>query len=252
MRRKGARRRADIPARVLAGLNRGEIETVTLVEALAIDDVKLARAVVPDLVPAARRLKDEGVMARMRGMGEALRGHSDLKTLAKHPSDTVRAWACHALVAPPRLSLATRLKRARPFAIDGHMGVRETAWSAFRPFVAAELERGIELLTPWVHSTNPNQRRCAVEGTRPRGVWCTHIMELREDPSLALALLEPVRGDPSRYVQDALGNWLNDASKTRPKWVKTTCSRWQRESKTAETAYIVRRALRTLRKRQNS
>jgi 3-methyladenine DNA glycosylase AlkC len=249
--RKGAARRADIPRRILAALNRGEIETVTLVEGLAIDIVKLARHVVPDLVPAARKLKPEGVMARWRGMGAALIGHPALKRLSSHPSDMVRSWACYAEVAAPRLALATRLKRARRYAIDEHMGVREVAWSAARPYFAVDLDRALALLVPWVSSDNAYQRRFAIEGTRPRGVWCEHIPALKDDPAPALALLEPVRSDSSRYVQNATANWLNDASKTRPEWVEKTCKRWTRESSTKETAYIVKRALRTLRKRDD-
>ena len=239
---------ADIPPRIRAALNRGEIESVTLVEGLAIDIVKLARHVVPDLVPAARALKGKGVMDRWRGMGEALIGHPELKRLAKHPSDTVRGWACYAQVSAPRIALSTRLRRARPYATDDHMGVREVAWAAARPFMAADLDRTFELLAPWVATANANQRRFAIEGTRPRGVWCAHIPELKEDPAPALVLLEPVRSDPSRYVQNATANWLNDASKSRPAWVEEICARWLDESSTNETAYIVRRALRTLRK----
>ena len=63
-----------------------------------------------------------------------------------------------------------------------------------------------------------------------------------------MALLEPVRSDPERYVQNAVANWLNDASKSRPDWVRGVCERWERESPTRETAWIVRRGLRTLRK----
>ena len=46
----------------------------------------------------------------------------------------------------------------------------------------------------------------------------------------------------------SVGNWLNDASKSRPEWVRALAKEWGRTSKTAETAWIVRHALRTLRK----
>ena len=251
MRRTGARRRSEIPADVLAALHRGEIETVNLVECLAIDIEVLAQAVVPDLAGVARALQGEGVMARTRGMGDALRGHARLEELAGHASDTVRGWACYAIVADPDpdLSLRARLDSARPFAVDSHMAVREMAWAAARPFFVDDLRETFRLLESWVADDHEHARRFAVEGTRPRGVWCRHIEALKRDPEPGLLLLEPLRSDPSRYVQNAVANWLNDASKSQPEWVREVCARWERESGTRETAYIVRRALRTLRKK---
>jgi 3-methyladenine DNA glycosylase AlkC len=126
------------------------------------------------------------------------------------------------------------------------MAVREAAWASLRNDLLAELDLALELLRPWVLDPDPNIRRCAVEGTRPRGVWCAHSERLKAEPQLALHLLEPVRADPSRYVQLSVGNWLNDASKSQPAWVRTLCARWRRESPAAETAFIVQRALRTI------
>ena len=49
-------------------------------------------------------------------------------------------------------------------------------------------------------------------------------------------------------MQNAVANWLNDASKSRPELVIALTERWSAESPTKATAYIVRRALRTLRR----
>ncbi len=161
----------------------------------------------------------------------------------------VRAWAAFMVAADASLSLAERLAEARRFAADRSVAVRECAWDSFRPYLAADLDQAFALLRPWVDDADENVRRCAVEATRPRGVWTAHIEELKRDPEPGLVLLEPVRSVPSRYVARAVANWLNDASKTRPDWTSAVCERWLAESPTSDTAWIVEHALRTLRKR---
>lgn len=264
-RRVGAVRAADIPPDVMDALNAGRAEALTLAEWLAVDRVRLLEGVLPevgaaDLLPELREaiagLADEGTMARMRGIGAELGrllrerpdGERIEEALAIHPSDVVRALAAYAAVADPGMDLTERLEAARRFAADSNMSVRECAWESVRPGLAGELERGIALLEPWVRDLDPNVRRCAVEATRPRGVWTRHIDALKRDPEPGLRLLEPVRSDPSRYVQTSVANWLNDASKSRPDWVRGVCARWELESPTPQTYWIVRHALRTLRK----
>lgn len=44
---------------------------------------------------------------------------------------------------------------------------------------------------------------------------------------------------------------LNDAGKTQPEFVKTLCEKWKDESPTKETAYIIKKALRTIKKLKN-
>ena len=82
VRRKGARRIAEIPRAVLRALNEGREETITLVEWLAIDDAKLLASVLPDAgftaaqtrvaVEHADEVADLGIQERVKRIGAQL------------------------------------------------------------------------------------------------------------------------------------------------------------------------------------
>lgn len=265
LRRKGSPTTAGVPAEVRRLLDLGRIETVNLSEWLVVDQAALARSVLPEagaegaLDPVLEALARPDVTTaprRTSAVAGALSAWASGKTsfnrilrrLESHPSDVVRAWACYLVGMRRSLPLGEKLVLVRRFASDPNMGVRECAWSAVRDEIGENLGEALRLLQPFVLEPDPFLRRFATEATRPRGVWCRHIEALRKDPALGLPLLEPVRSDPVRYVQASVGNWLNDASKTCPDWVRSVCVRWRRESGTAETEWICRRALRTLEK----
>jgi 3-methyladenine DNA glycosylase AlkC len=254
--RKGAVRTASIPTEVLAGLHEGSLPTVNLVEWLAIDAPTLLEATVGQLgikrpkilLQVARESASLGIVKRYHQIATALdEAEVSLPLLSTHRSDTLRCWA--AFVAVKRsASLSSALEAVRPFALDDHFGVREIAWLAWRPQLASDVRAGLDLVTPWTKHPNENARRFASEATRPRGVWCEHLGELKAEPELAVALLNELKSDPSLYVRKSVANWLNDASKTQPRWVEQLCARWKAESKTAETIFITKGALRTLTK----
>jgi len=170
----------------------------------------------------------------------------DLAQLQGHVADTVRGWACFAIAAQAGWPLPQQLAAIRPLADDDHFAVREWAWLALRPRLAEHLPDAIALLAPWTADPSERVRRFACEALRPRGVWCAHIAELKEEPQLALSLLQPLRADPAVYVQDSVANWLNDAAKSRPDWVRSLCAQWLLESPVAATARICKRAQRSL------
>jgi len=259
--RKGARRMSQIPKAVLAALERGEEETANLVEWLAVDTAKLLRNVLLEVdgrMPVRKIIGEDyeslGVMKKLERVGRGLYQYSGnsfarkeiYRKFGEHHSDIVRYWAVYMDFADRSLTVEDRLSRARRFATDPHFGVREVAWIAVRPFIADKLDKGITLLMGWTADEDPNIRRFASEITRPRGVWCCHIKELKENPEKGFPLIEPLRSDPSRYVGNSVGNWLNDAGKSAPGKVLKLCNRWRRESPTPETAYIIKRALRNL------
>ncbi len=249
--RKGASRIADVTPELKAALEAGTEESATLSEGLAIDFAALMAAVVPEAAETARaRIKPaDGITKRMAEAAaviEEVVGLDAADRLAAHRSDTVRGWAAHLLARVPDLPIEERLEQLRPLGDDRHFGVREWAWLAFRPHVAADLDRALLALAAWVRDPAPNIRRIAVEISRPRGVWCAHIAELKADPDRGLPLLDPLHAEPERYVQDSVANWLNDAAKDRPDWVRGVTDRWAAASDTKATAYIVKRARRSL------
>lgn len=242
---------ADIAPARLALLNVGSVASATLTEGLAIDFAQLLAAAVPG-IGAARleRMRAQaaaGITKRMVLAAQLLlEANADLAPLQTHPSDTVRGWACFAIAFQAGLTLPQRLAAMRPLADDGHFGVREWAWLALRPHLAARLDEAIALLAPWTADPSERLRRFACEALRPRGVWCAHLARLKEEPQLGLPLLQPLRADPAVYVQDSVANWLNDAAKTQPDWVRGLCAQWLQDSDNAATLRICKRAQRSL------
>jgi 3-methyladenine DNA glycosylase AlkC len=261
IRRRGARRIKDVPPDVLISLSEGKIESSNLMEWLAADTAVLARSVAAEISAgvlaeyldrASINVVGLTITRRLHAIGSAiaLSGISfesqDFNFISTHKSDLVRQWACYAVNAAEReMSCEERLARTLVFAADRNMSVRETAWMAFRPYVAADENQLISRLTEVVNHRDANCRRFAIEVTRPRSVWGPHLIALKRAPEKAESLLHRVKSDAERYVQLAVANWINDASKSRPDWAISICNRWM-TNPTPETAKIVKRGLRTV------
>nr|WP_315193581.1 DNA alkylation repair protein [uncultured Flavobacterium sp.] len=260
--RKGSRSMKDIPKDILVQLNSGQIETASLVEWLAIDQ----RILLENLLKQTDRieylnpilfeiesLKKQTVNTINQAIGTGLyqqaienKDTAILTIISNHNADLVRCWATYTIGKNPKLSIEEILQQIQPFSADKHFSVREICWLAVRPYIADNLTKSIEVLSDWTNHSDENVRRFSSEATRPRGVWCEHIETLKQNPELGLTILEPMKSDKAKYVRDSVGNWLNDASKTQPEFVKNLCEKWTEESQTKETAYIVKKALRTI------
>lgn len=260
--RSAAPRRREIPAEVLEALSCGWIESKNLVEWLSVDRRILLKALSSqlsiELSPALCSLIDDReafsslqLSKRIAIELAAILPPTDgrFKSLEQHTSDVVREWGALIVGQWDSMPFARRLAWIKPFAMNANPGTREIAWMALRAFVAEDPEKTIAKLIPWTGSRNDRIRRYASEITRPCGVWCTHIDRLKNEPQLGIELLEPLRSDESLYVRNSVANWLNDASKYSPDWVLEITHRWERESPTPQTKYIVKRGLRTLRKK---
>ena len=243
--RKPARSRAEVPPPVLSRLNAGEIETLNLVEALAIDLSALVGQILGQ-ESAGVVASASSYLERMRAGGRELLRLDAVAMAQAHASDTLRGMAAYAVGYDVRLDLEGKLKAVRPLAADGHFGVREWAWMGVRDAIIAEPHQAVKLLCPWTLDEDANIRRFACEATRPRGVWCAHCGVFKQSPELGLPILEPLKTDPTKYVQDSVANWLNDAAKTSPKWTREVTDRWLDESDSIATQRIVKRARRNL------
>ena len=139
--RKGARRMAEIPPDVLRELSTGQLQTVNLVEFLAVDLELLLRSVAAQigvdpqhavLEKVLRELPTLKPMRRHWAISAALQeaiaqDQAAADKLAGHPSDIARQWAALMVGLRAEDSLVSRLQRIRPLAADPHFGVREFA-----------------------------------------------------------------------------------------------------------------------------
>lgn len=263
--RKGARKVQDIPKKVILLLNKGEIETVNLTEWLAINQIELIRNTFPNiglsehidnLQNNIEQLKKPSTMSSIKSVGETLYDicskrktlSSVIDKLSSHKSDTLRCYATYLISLNSMLNIEDKLNTSLRLIADKHFGVREIVWMALRPEIEKDLEKSVSILSNWTNNSDENIRRFTTEVIRPRGVWCKHLESLKAKPEQALSILEKLKSDKSKYVQDSVGNWLNDASKTKPKFVIELCEKWKGNSQTTETEKIIKRALRTIEK----
>ena len=264
VKRKGSKSTKDIPKEILEQLNNGQIETANLVEWLAVDQrlllenllkqtnrTKYLKPILADIENLKKQTVNTINEAIGTGFFEQSIKNDDteiLTIISTHKSDLIRCWATYTIGKNPKLNIKEMLEQIQSFSADKHFGVREICWLAVRSSIAKNLTESLNILRNWTTNKDENIRRFASEATRPRGVWGEHIEELKQNPSLGLPILEPLKSDKAKYVQDSVGNWLNDASKTQPEFVIETCRKWGKESTTKETAYIIKKALRTIEK----
>jgi 3-methyladenine DNA glycosylase AlkC len=99
----------------------------------------------------------------------------------------------------------------------------------------------------WADHPDEQVRRLASEGSRPLLPWGRALPVLRDDPTLALPILEALREDPSAFVRRSVANHLNDLSKNHPALVRSMATRWLRDA--PATRPLVKHGCRTLLKR---
>ena len=258
--RKGVRKAEDIPADVLELLNTGRLETANLTEWLAVDQLKLLGVVLDGMgkgndsnsfTEPIRIQKKPTANSNTKLIGQTFgllyEDAAVFEFLRSHPSDVVRCWGCWA-ESMQQNAISDLLTAMYRYAADTHFGVREVVIFATKERLAEDLVSSIDILSGWTSAEDENVRRYAAEVLRPVWVWTKKIAQLQETPEMGLPLLAPLKSDASKYVQNSVANWLNDASKSNPEWVRSVCDTWKDQSDTKETNYIVKRALRSINK----
>lgn len=258
--RKGPRSLKDLNPEVIEYLNKGWVETKNLMEWLATDQLVLLKGVLndlkkgewyPDFEIAVNAQKKPTANSNTKVIGQTFSMLTSdtaiYDSLKSHTSDLVRCWSCWAesLLYD---SVPELLEAMKVYAADTHFGVREVVIFATKERMIEDLDTSIAILSTWTQDTDENIRRYAAEALRPVGVWTKKVTAFQEDPEKGISLIEPLKSDASKYVRDSVGNWLNDASKSQPEWVQAICKQWETVSSTKETAYIIKKGLRTLNK----
>ncbi len=258
--RKGVRKATDINPEVLELLEKGMIETVNLTEWLAVNQLKVLKTVLDELslenhfpefedVVNSQKKPTSNSNTKVIGteFAKFIKTDSILKHTKIHTYDIVRCWACWA-ESINAANTEELLQRMKSYVADEHFGTRELVIFASKERLAADLVNSINLLQKWCSSEDENVRRYVAEVLRPNGVWTKKVDAFHQNPELGLPLISPLKSDSSKYVQNSVANWLNDASKSNPDWVRKICDKWLGESNTKETAYIIKRAMRTINK----
>lgn len=251
--RKTYLRIKDIPDDILHQLNTGQIQSITLAEFLAIDLQLFLKTLFPEIKNVSEIDKARPFTFRLKKASELIfERYEDTKLdfLQNHQSDMARTLACGIISLIPNLTISQRLKKIKPLANDNSaVSVKENAWWFLRAHIEENLSEVIDIFAKfWVNDKSANIRRYASESTRPRGVWCKHINILKKNPQIALPILQPLYADESKYVQDSVANWLNDASKDSPQFVIDLCEDFRKKSSSPNTLKIIKRAMRTIKK----
>ncbi len=122
---------------------------------------------------------------------------------------------------------------------------RFTGEFAIRPFLIKYPKKTLDVMYQWSKSDNLHLKRLASEGTRPYLPWGIKLQQFINDPTPVLPILEQLKNDPSKYVQNSVANNLNSISKDNPDIVIKTLREWKKNP-TKTIDWITKHALRTL------
>jgi 3-methyladenine DNA glycosylase AlkC len=127
---------------------------------------------------------------------------------------------------------------------------RNTGEYTIRPFILKHYEKTMMQMLAWSEHENFHVRRLSSEGVRPRLPWASKLDKFIADPTPILPILENLKDDPSKYVQNSVANNLNDILKDNRSVFTATIEAWI-TSATPQRKWIIKHAIRKLRKAQD-
>jgi 3-methyladenine DNA glycosylase AlkC len=149
-----------------------------------------------------------------------------------------------------RLLAFTRLigMRGADHMSDSMWGLKQltkrfTAEFDVRPFLIGAESETLRAALSWAEDDDFHVRRLASEGTRSRLPWGVHLKSFQHDPRKALAVIEKLKQDTSRYVQVSVANNLADIIKDDPQIGLSVAEHWT-ETSHPVTLKIVSHAVR--------
>ncbi len=208
-----------------------------------------ARRVISDIKAAGYfelALLDQGklLVTHVASLGEARRITS---ALLASESDRMRALGVGVHFEHFRDDIERELAALKASSALPGTWTQETSQSVLKNMVHHHgLRTILPLVADWAYDEDATVRRAVAEALRPRGVWCKHIKELKDDPTPIKQLLEALLDDNSVYVQKAVANSLNDISKDNPELLCHWVTAWKKGPIGKARQWIIERALRTL------
>ncbi len=113
-----------------------------------------------------------------------------------------------------------------------------------RPFIIADQNKALAIISSWVNDEDYHVRRLVSEGTRTRLPWAMQLPTLIKDPSPVIPLLTALRDDEEEYVRRSVANHLNDIAKDHPDLIANIAKDWLKGENTPTSKEINNNRLR--------
>ncbi|MEM1328493.1 MAG: DNA alkylation repair protein [Bacteroidota bacterium] len=125
---------------------------------------------------------------------------------------------------------------------------RNTSEYAIRPYLEKYTDKTLAKMLDWSKDENFHIRRLASEGGRPRLPWASKLDIFIEQPQLLFPILDNLKDDPVKFVQKSVANCVNDVLKDNEAIAKEWIDQWRKGNISKERKWIIKHALRKLRK----